>query len=89
VYYLVTIVVWPLLWGVGLADWIYHSKNVSDAAYNNSLIGGLIAANLGLLYIVSEGRRSYYLEYNIQHVLWPTYVGMLVGYWWERENDLG
>lgn len=82
-HYLATIVAWPYPWSVGLRRWIHHLKNVSDAACNNSLIGGLIAANLGLLYTASDWRQSCYLERNLQYILWPTHIGTLIGYCWE------
>lgn len=84
--YLVTILAWPHIQSVGLKNWIYYSRNVSDAAYSNSLIGGLIAVNLGLLYIASKWSRSCYSERNLQHVLEPVHIGTLISYMWERSK---
>jgi uncharacterized membrane protein AbrB (regulator of aidB expression) len=71
------LVISPLL-SIGLEKWIYHSRHVSDVACNSSLIGGLITAN-----IVSPERRPFFLEHNVQYVLWPAHIGMFVGYFWE------
>lgn len=76
-------IILPLLWCTGLKKWIHHSRHVSDVACNNSLISGLIAANLGLIYVLSPARRPFHLERNVQYVLWPAHIGMLVGYFWE------
>lgn len=63
------LVISPLLWSIGLKKWIYRSRHVSDVACNDSLIGGLIAANIGLIYVVSPDRRPFSLEHNVQYVL--------------------
>lgn len=78
-----TFVISPLLWISVWKKWIHHSRRVSDVACNNSLIGGLIAANIGLIYVVSPERRPFFLEHNVQYVLWPAHIGMFVGYFWE------
>lgn len=72
-----------LLFGVsliGLGTYLENLTRASQETCNRSVIGGLIAANLGVLYISLCSSMS--LESKVSYVAWPTYLGLLVGYWW-------
>lgn len=73
-----------VLWSMGLSRWIDQLGNLSTTTCNNSLIGGLIVANIGLVYVAfGWGIPVFDLQIRLVNVLWPTYFGMLAGYWWE------
>lgn len=69
-----------ILWGCGLVTWKENLSRISEVVCDKSMIGGLIAANLGLLYISSHPDMS--LESKLSYVAGPTHLGMLLGFWW-------
>ena len=54
--------------------------SISGAWRGSNSLGILSAANLGVLYISLCSSMS--LESKLSYVAWPTYLGLLVGYWW-------
>jgi uncharacterized membrane protein len=70
-------------WCIGLAKWKGYLSDISEKACTKSLIGGLIIANLGLLYICATwSEKGMFLEDIVAYVAWPSYLGMLLGYSW-------
>lgn len=69
-----------ILWIYGLVTWKENLKRISEEACDKSMIGSLIAANLGLLYISSYPDMS--LESKLSNVMGPTHLGMLLGFRW-------
>lgn len=69
-----------LLWVGGLLTWRENFSRASDETCNKSMIGGLIAANFGLL-CISSCCPCMCHESRVSYVAWPTYLGMLAGYW--------
>lgn len=70
-------------WVFGLVSWIDCTSRISEIACTNSLVGGLIAANVRLAYINfnSRGRSIQNLQSKLSYVVWPAYLGMLIGFW--------
>jgi hypothetical protein len=68
-----------VLWICGLVTWKENLKHISEEGCDKSMIGGLIAANLGLLYISSY--LDLYLESKLSYVAGLAHLGMLLGFW--------
>lgn len=70
-------------WVLALNTWIDCTRRISETACNNSLVGGLIAANVGLAHITfAQGRSTLKFQSKLSYVAWPAYLGMLLGFWW-------
>lgn len=67
-----------IFWAVGLNMWMTYLGQVSVTLRNNSVLGGLFAANAGLAYTVLWNSSASLHEY-LAYACWPTYLGMILG----------
>lgn len=67
-----------IFWAVGLNMWMVYLAKVSVTLRNRTILGGLFAANAGLAYTLLWNSAASLQEY-IGYVLWPTYLGIVLG----------
>jgi hypothetical protein len=80
-FFATTIVFFPVIsaiWATGLCFWIEHLTYVSVIQRNNSLIGGIGAANVGLVW-TSLWKPSATMNTYLAYTLWPAYLGLIFG----------
>ncbi|KUL91633.1 hypothetical protein ZTR_01298 [Talaromyces verruculosus] len=67
------------VWIIGLSLWVMHFGAVSMIQRNNSLIGGIVVANIGMFWTRSRKvPEAMVLDY-ITNSFWSTYLGMVIG----------
>lgn len=67
------------VWVIGLDLWVTHFGVVSMIQRNNSLIGGIVAANIGMVWTrLRKVPETTVLDY-ITNSFWSTYLGMVIG----------
>lgn len=67
------------LWGkFGMKQWLSQLYDISPLMRNNSMIGGLVASTVGLIYVLLT-IPSPSLQTYAAYTLWPTYVGLIIG----------
>jgi hypothetical protein len=70
----------PAIWAFGFYFWLEHLTYVSVIQRNSSLIGGIGAANIGLVWACLR-RPSATIFTDLAYTLWPAYLGLIVGAW--------
>ena len=68
----------PVIWATGFWFWIEHLTYVSVIQRNSSLIGGIGAANVGLVW-ACLWKPSATFQIYLAYTLWPAYLGLIVG----------
>lgn len=67
-----------IVWGIGMWQWLSCLDDISPLIRSNSVIGGFVAPNIALIYLllnVSSPSLQTYATYT----LWPVYVGLVIG----------
>ncbi|KAH8705441.1 hypothetical protein BGW36DRAFT_13507 [Talaromyces proteolyticus] len=68
-----------ILWIAGLFAWVENLNKISAVLRNNSLIGGLAAANIGIVYTMLMSFPATSFRHYVIYTLWPTHVGLVIG----------
>jgi hypothetical protein len=75
-----TVIVLPALWVGPFLWWISYLGAVSESSRNIALLYGLVAANGGLVYLLTSTQRgSATLRSYVYVTLWPMFLGFMLG----------